>query len=108
ERHRLDSHQGERAGPRSWRRCATGAARAREGARNEEARRRHRRRVPRDARAGGGIKTPELKEPGFVQDVFSAWHPLWVGGPAHAELAEELAARGLEYLNTDHPTRTAF
>src|SRR3954468_13255221 len=41
-------------------------------------------------------------------DVFSAWHPLWVGGPAHAELGDELAARGLEYLNTEHPTATAF
>jgi len=40
--------------------------------------------------------------------VFSAWHPLWVGGPAHAELADELAARGLEYLNTEHPTATLF
>src|ERR671924_2040457 len=43
-----------------------------------------------------------------VHDVFSAWHPLWVGGPAHAELGDELAARGLEYLNTDLPTATAF
>src|SRR5262249_5681975 len=28
------------------------------------------------------------------------------GGAAHAELGEELAARGLEYLNTDYPTAT--
>ena len=42
---------------------------------------------------GGAIKTAELTEPGFSHDVFSAWHPLWVGGAAHAELAEELAAR---------------
>src|SRR5438046_3091018 len=57
---------------------------------------------------GGAIKTAELTEPGFLHDVFSAWHPLWVGGPAHAELADELAARGLEYLNTEHPTATVF
>jgi phytoene dehydrogenase-like protein len=57
---------------------------------------------------GGAIKTEELTEPGFLHDVFSAWHPLWVGGAAHAELGEELAARGLEYLNTDLPTGTAF
>jgi phytoene dehydrogenase-like protein len=57
---------------------------------------------------GGAIKTEELTEPGFTHDVFSAWHPLWVGGAAHAQLGEELAARGLEYLNTDHPTGTAF
>ena len=57
---------------------------------------------------GGAIKTAELTEPGFLHDVFSAWHPLWVGGPAHAELGDELAAGGLEYLNTEHPTATAF
>jgi phytoene dehydrogenase-like protein len=57
---------------------------------------------------GGAIKTEELTEPGFIHDVFSAWHPLWVGGAAHAELGGELAARGLEYLNTDFPTATAF
>jgi phytoene dehydrogenase-like protein len=57
---------------------------------------------------GGCIRTAELTEPGYLHDVFSAWHPLWVGGAAHAELADELAARGLEYLNTDHPTATLF
>jgi phytoene dehydrogenase-like protein len=57
---------------------------------------------------GGAIQTAELTEPGFAHDVFSAWHPLWVGGAAHAELGADLAARGLEYLNTDLPTATAF
>jgi phytoene dehydrogenase-like protein len=57
---------------------------------------------------GGAIKTAEITEPGFVHDVFSGWHPLWVGGAAHAELGEELAARGLEYLNTEHPTGTLY
>jgi phytoene dehydrogenase-like protein len=57
---------------------------------------------------GGAIKTAELTEPGFRHDVFSAWHPLWVGGAAHAELADELASRGLEYLNTEHPTGTVY
>jgi phytoene dehydrogenase-like protein len=64
--------------------------------------------LEREQELGGAIKTAELTEPGYVHDVFSAWHPLWVGGPAHAELAEELGARGLEYLNTEHPTATAF
>jgi len=64
--------------------------------------------LEREDEHGGAIKTAEVTEPGFVHDVFSAWHPLWVGGPAHAELAGELAARGLEYLNTEHPTATAF
>ena len=57
---------------------------------------------------GGCVRTQELTEPGYLHDVFSAWHPLWVGGAAHAELGEELAARGLEYLNTELPTATAF
>ena len=56
---------------------------------------------------GGAIKTAELTAPGFHHDVFSAWHPLWVGGPAHALLGDDLARRGLEYLNTDLPTAGA-
>ncbi|MGH2999564.1 MAG: phytoene desaturase family protein, partial [Gaiellaceae bacterium] len=57
---------------------------------------------------GGAIHTAELTEPGYHHDVFSAWHPLWVGGAAHAQLGDDLAARGLEYLNTELPTATAF
>ena len=53
---------------------------------------------------GGAIKTAQITEPGFDHDVFSAWHPLWVGGAAHALLGDDLAARGLEYLNTELPT----
>ena len=33
----------------------------------------------------GAIQTAELTEPGYLHDVFSAWHPLWVGSAAHAE-----------------------
>jgi phytoene dehydrogenase-like protein len=62
--------------------------------------------LEREDELGGCIRTSELTEPGYLHDVFSAWHPLWVGGAAHAELGEELARRGLEYLNTDHPTAT--
>ena len=57
---------------------------------------------------GGAVHTAEITEPGYHHDVFSAWHPLWVGGAAHAQLGKELGARGLEYLNTEHPTATAF
>jgi phytoene dehydrogenase-like protein len=64
--------------------------------------------LEREDELGGAIRTSELTEPGYVHDVFSAWHPLWVGGPAHAELGEELATRGLEYLNTELPTATAY
>jgi phytoene dehydrogenase-like protein len=64
--------------------------------------------LERNDRLGGCIRTEELTEPGYVHDVFSAWHPLWVGGAAHAQLGDDLAARGLEYLNTELPTATAF
>ena len=64
--------------------------------------------LEREAELGGAIRTAALTEDGYLHDVFSAWHPLWVGGAAHAELGEELAARGLEYLNTALPTATAF
>jgi phytoene dehydrogenase-like protein len=57
---------------------------------------------------GGAIKTAEITVPGFKHDVFSAWHPLWVGGAAHAQLGDDLARHGLEYLNTELPTGTLF
>ena len=57
---------------------------------------------------GGAIKTAEITEPGFHHDVFSCWHPLWVGGAAGGLLGEDLAARGLEYLNTEYPTGSVF
>ena len=64
--------------------------------------------LERNGWLGGAIHTAELTEPGFLHDVFSAWHPLWVGGAAHALLGDDLAARGLEYLNTDLPTGTVY
>jgi phytoene dehydrogenase-like protein len=57
---------------------------------------------------GGCIRTAEITAPGYKHDVFSGWHPLWVGGAAHAQLGDELAKHGLEYLNTDFPTATLF
>ena len=57
---------------------------------------------------GGAIKTADITAPGFMHDVFSAWHPLWVGGAAHAQLGDDLARHGLEYLNTELPTGTLF
>ena len=57
---------------------------------------------------GGAIRTAEITEPGFVHEVLAAWHPLFVGSAAYAELAEDLHARGLEYLNTELPTGSLF
>ena len=57
---------------------------------------------------GGAIKTAEITKPGFVHEVFSSWHPLFVSSPAYEQLEPELTARGVEYLNTELPTATAL
>ncbi|HWG56551.1 MAG TPA: NAD(P)/FAD-dependent oxidoreductase [Gaiellaceae bacterium] len=58
---------------------------------------------------GGAIQTVEgLTAPGFTHEVFASWHPLWTGSPAYAELKDELDRLGVEYLNTDLPTASAF
>ena len=57
---------------------------------------------------GGAIRTAEITEPGFVHEVFSSWHPLFMGSAAYAELKGDLHSRGLEYLNTELPTGTLF
>ena len=60
-------------------------------------------------RLGGAIYTaPDYTVPGYTHEVFSSWHPLFVGSAAYAELGDELGRRGLEYVNTDLPTATAF
>lgn len=58
----------------------------------------------RNAHPGGAIWTSTEHVPGFTIELLSSWHPLFVGGPAYAELASDLAARGLEYRNTELPT----
>jgi phytoene dehydrogenase-like protein len=58
---------------------------------------------------GGAIRTVEgLTVPGYTHEVFASWHPLWTGSPAYEELKPDLDRLGLEYLNTDLPTATAF
>jgi phytoene dehydrogenase-like protein len=58
---------------------------------------------------GGCIKTStDLTEPGFTHEVLASWHPLWTGSPAYAELKADLDRRGVEYLNTELPTASAF
>ena len=64
--------------------------------------------LERESELGGAVRTAELTDPGFLHDVFSAWHPLWVGGAAHTQLGDDLTRRGLEYLNTAHPTGTLY
>jgi phytoene dehydrogenase-like protein len=65
--------------------------------------------LERSDRLGGAIRTEEdYTLPGFTHEVMSSWHPLFMGSSAYAELGDELHRRGLEYVNTDLPTATAF
>ena len=65
--------------------------------------------LEREDVAGGCIRTVEsLTAPGFTHELLAAWHPLWTGGAAYAELKDELDRRGVEYLNTDLPTGSTF
>lgn len=58
----------------------------------------------RESAPGGAIRTREDVFPGYTVELLSSWHPLFVGGPAYAALGEELARRGLTYVNTTAPT----
>lgn len=58
----------------------------------------------RNDRPGGAIRTDTELVPGFTLELLSSWHPLFVGGPAYAKLAPDLAARSLTYVNTTSPT----
>lgn len=65
--------------------------------------------LERSDELGGCIRTSsDLTAPGFTHEVLASWHPLFTGSPAYAELESDLTARGLEYLNTDLPTGSAF
>ena len=65
--------------------------------------------LERSNRLGGAIRTEvDYTLPGFTHEVLSAWHPLFTGSAAYAELGDELHRRGLEYVNTELPTATAF
>jgi phytoene dehydrogenase-like protein len=60
--------------------------------------------LERNDRPGGAISTRTDVFPGFTVELLSSWHPLFLGGPAYAELAGDLARLGVEYLNTEDPT----
>src|SRR3954468_17909133 len=49
-------------------------------------------------RPGGAVRSEELTLPGFVHDTYSALHPIFVGGPAFAELGDDLGRHGLHYV----------
>ena len=60
--------------------------------------------LEREAVLGGCIRTDALTAPGYLHDTLSAAHPLFLAGPAYAELGQELHAAGLAYGNNDTPT----
>src|SRR5262245_15232790 len=65
--------------------------------------------LERNDRLGGAIRTEDgLVAPGFVHEVFSSWHPLFMGSAVYVELQGDLERHGLEYLNTELPTGSAF
>ena len=49
-----------------------------------------------------------LHPPGVHARGAEPWHPLFMGSAAYGELGDELHRRGLEYVNTELPTATAF
>ena len=58
----------------------------------------------RSDRPGGAIFTSTDTFDGYTVELLSSWHPLFLGGPAYAVLADDLAARGVRYVNTTSPT----
>ena len=65
--------------------------------------------LEREDRLGGAINTQDdVPAPGWTTDVFSCWHPLFVGGPVYPLLQEELTRRGVVYRNTDVPAAAAL
>ncbi|MHB1501691.1 MAG: phytoene desaturase family protein, partial [Candidatus Dormibacteria bacterium] len=64
--------------------------------------------LERNQELGGAIRTAEITEPGFMHDVFSCWHPLFVLSDAYRQLGQELQSRGLQYLTADLVTATLY
>lgn len=60
--------------------------------------------LERESEPGGCIRTGELTLPGFLHDILSGFHPLFVTSPGYAELADDLHRRGLDYANSAYPT----
>lgn len=60
--------------------------------------------LERNTQLGGCIRSEEITVPGFMHDVLSGFHPLFVTSPAYAALKDDLHGAGLEYVNTDCPT----
>ena len=55
---------------------------------------------------GGGMRTAELTNPGFLHDVCSAIHPLALASPAFADLS--LVEHGVRWIHPDAPLAHPF
>jgi len=64
--------------------------------------------LERNSWFGGNIRSTKITEPGFIHDLYSAWHPLFTDSEACALLKPDLEMRGLEYLNTEYPTAALY
>lgn len=60
--------------------------------------------IEREDRIGGCMYTAEITEPGFHHDVMAATFVLFLTGPAHEALGEDLAKHGLEFCHSGVPT----
>ncbi len=61
--------------------------------------------IERENRIGGCMFTSdEVTLPGFRHDVMAATFVLFLTGPAHEALGEDLKKHGLEFCHTNHPT----
>ena len=60
--------------------------------------------LEREDRIGGCMATDEITLPGFHHDVMAATFVLFLTGPAHGALGDDLAKHGLEFCHSNHPT----
>lgn len=61
--------------------------------------------IEREDRIGGCMFTSEdVTLPGYHHDVMAATFVLFLTGPAHGALGKDLAAHGLEFCHSPHPT----
>lgn len=60
--------------------------------------------IEREDRIGGCMYTDEISVPGFHHDVMAATFVLFITGPAHGAIGDDLAKHGLEFCHTATPT----
>ncbi|WP_085310588.1 phytoene desaturase family protein [Planktotalea arctica] len=59
--------------------------------------------LERENRIGGCMATEQITLPGFHHDVMAATFVLFLTGPAHGALGDDLAKHGLEFCHSKHP-----